>query len=764
MKIQSVHIRNYRKLKNCHIDFDEKKTVLVGANNSGKTSAISAIVWFLKNTDRFTLKEFTATNWAAINEIGEKWLEHDSVDEALLDSHQWDNIVPSMDVWINVEDGEQYRVNHLIPSLSSWDGKKVGVRGQYEPKDVKKLYTVYKDAKIKAKTLEGTEEWEKAGSPDLYPKNLCDFLGKGLNLREYFDVKYYIIDPSLDPDNEDEVQSTPDNEIGNNPLDGLIKVDTILASRDFSDPEGQTDSDIDTLSKQFQQYYKSSGQEDEELTCEGLKLLGGIVTANKTYDEKLKKTFEVPVGELKNINYPGFQNPEIRIRSKIQIEESIKHDSAVQFAIQGMEELVLPEKYNGLGYRNLISIYLKLIDFREKWLKELSEEKNIEPIHIVFVEEPEAHLHAQAQQVFVKKAFEALCNNKLIEVNPWLSTQLVLSTHSNHVVNELDLNCMRYFKRVIDVGKKIPVSKVVNLSSTFGTDDETKQFVTRYIRLTHCDIFFSDAVIFVEGPAEKILVPSFLAKAGLDSYYISVIEVNGRHAHSFRKLIEKIGIATLIVTDIDATDTKIEDGKEKHPSVITAKGNDYKTGNPSIKSWLSGKEQIDDLLALDGREKLVNNVRIAFQTPVNVKWDKNKDDLTEVCPYTFEDALIFTNLELFRQEGLKKMGTITTIANLLKHSNSANELQNKIFKKLESKSGFQKADFAISLLYKDDFVDLVAPVYIQEGLEWMKSYLDSNGIRWQVSIVRFMGMIKVYPGIIWRTAGRKLLRMPVIHV
>ena len=730
MKIQSVHIRNYRKLKNCHIDFGEKKTVLVGANNSGKTSAISAIVWFLKNTERFTLKEFTVTNWALINTIGEKWLEKDSVDDALLSSHQWDNIVPSMDVWINVENGEQYRVNHLIPSLSTWDGKKVGVRGQYVPKDVTKLYTAYKEAKTKARSLEATEEWKEADSPELYPKNLCDFLGKGSNLREYFDVKYYIIDPALDPDDEDEVQTTPDNELGYNPLDGLIKVDTILASRDFSDPEGQTDSEIDTLSKQFQQYYKSSGQEDEELTCEGLKLLGGIVTANKTYDEKLRKTFEVPVGELKNINYPGFQNPEIKIRSKIQIEESIKHDSAVQFAIQGMEELVLPEKYNGLGYRNLISIYLKLIDFREKWLKELSEGKNIEPIHLVFVEEPEAHLHAQAQQVFVKKAFEALCNNKLIEENPWLSTQLVLSTHSNHVVYELDLNCMRYFKRVIDVGEKIPVSKVVNLSSTFGTDDETKQFVTRYIRLTHCDIFFSDAVVLVEGPAEKILVPSFLVKAGLDSYYISVIEVNGRHAHSFRKLIEKIGIAALIVTDIDATDTKVgEDGKEIHPSVITAKGNGYKTGNPSIKSWLSGKEQIDDLLALDEKEKFVNNVRIAFQTPVNVKWDKNKDELTEVCPYTFEDALIFTNLELFRREGLKKMGAITTIANLLKHSNSANELQNKIFKKLESKSGFQKADFAISLLYKDDFVDLVAPVYIQEGLEWMKSYLDSNGNR-----------------------------------
>lgn len=728
MKIQSVHIRNYRKLKNCHIDFGEKETVLVGANNSGKTSAISAIVGFLKSTDRFTLKEFTATNWALINEIGEKWLENDSVDEALLSSHQWDTIVPSMDVWINVEDGEQYRVNHLIPSLSTWDGKKVGVRGQYGPKDVKKLYTAYKEAKTKANILESTEEWKKAGSPELYPRNLCDFLGKGLNLKEYFNVKYYIIDPALDPIEEDKVQETPDHELDSNPFESLIRVDTILASRDFSDPGGQSDSDIDTLSKQFQQYYKSCGLEDEELTSEGLNLLGGIAIANKTYDEKLRKTFEMPVGELKNINYPGFQNPEIKIRSKIQIEEAIKHDSAVQFAIQGMEQLVLPEKYNGLGYRNLISIYMKLIDFREKWLRTFSDGENIEPIHIVFVEEPEAHLHAQAQQVFVRKAFEALCNNELIKEHPWLNTQLVLSTHSNHIVNELDLNCMRYFRRVIG-DSKIPISKVVNLSSTFGKDEEeTKQFVTRYIRLTHCDIFFSDAVILVEGPAEKILVPNFLTKAGLDSYYISVIEINGRHAHSFRKLIEKIGIATLIITDIDAAETKIgKDGKKHLSSVITSKGKGYKTSNPSIKNWLPEKEKIDDLLVLDEKEKIIGNVKIAFQTSINVKWDKDTKDLVEICPYTFEDALIFTNLELFRQDGLKKMGGITTISNLLRKSDSANELQQCIFEKLESKSDFKKADFAVSLLYKNDFIDLEAPAYIKEGLNWMKLYLDSNG-------------------------------------
>lgn len=728
MKIHSIHIKNFRKLKNCHIDFGEKETIFVGANNSGKTSAISAIVWFLKNNEKFTLKEFTATNWALIDRLGDQWLTNDPIDDSLLDSHQWDDIVPSLDIWIDVADGEQYRVNHLIPSLSTWDGKVVGVRCQYNPKDVKRLYVDYKETKEKAIALQSTEEWKKASSPDLFPKNLCDFLAKGSNLRDYFEVKYYIIDFAIEPTDEDVVQVTPNNDLEKNPLEELIRVDTILASRDFSDPEGQSDSDIDTLSKQFQKYYSNSNSEEEVLMPEDLELVSGIAKANETYDAKLTKTFEIPVKELKNINYPGFQNPEIKIRSKIQIEEAIKHESAVQFAIQGMAELALPEKYNGLGYRNLISIYLKLMDFREKWLKALSEGKNIEPIHLVFVEEPEAHLHAQAQQVFVRKAFEALCNNKTIRENHWLKTQLVLSTHSNHVINELDLNCMRYFKRVMDAHDKIPISKVVNLSNTFGLDDETKQFVTRYIRLTHCDMFFADAIILVEGPAEKILVPSFLANAGLESYYISVIEVNGRHAHSFRSLINKIGIPTLIVTDIDATETIVEEGKEKHKAVITAKEKGYKTGNPSITSWLPGKELVDNLMALNGAEKTVDNVRIAFQTAISVKWNKENEVYTDICPYTFEDALIFTNLELFRQNGLKKMGTITTIANLLKKSGSAEDLQKLIFDKLENKSGFKKADFAISLLYKDDFNDLIVPAYIQEGLEWMKKCLDSNDI------------------------------------
>ena len=75
MKLSKIHIYNYRKLKNCVIEFDEKQTVFVGANNSGKTSAMQAIMTFLKDNNRFTANDFTLSNWVSLNEVAEKWID-----------------------------------------------------------------------------------------------------------------------------------------------------------------------------------------------------------------------------------------------------------------------------------------------------------------------------------------------------------------------------------------------------------------------------------------------------------------------------------------------------------------------------------------------------------------------------------------------------------------------------------------------------------------------------------------------------------------
>ena len=48
MNIAFVEINNFRKLKSCRIDLSPKSTIFVGANNSGKTSAMFALMKFFK--------------------------------------------------------------------------------------------------------------------------------------------------------------------------------------------------------------------------------------------------------------------------------------------------------------------------------------------------------------------------------------------------------------------------------------------------------------------------------------------------------------------------------------------------------------------------------------------------------------------------------------------------------------------------------------------------------------------------------------------
>lgn len=742
MRIDHIHIRNFRKLKNCRIDFNIDQTIFVGANNSGKTSAMSAIIWFLKDQNRFTTREFTLTNWRDINKLANSWVAVDDETEnrdallaSLLSPEQWDNLVPSLDLWINVDEKEAYMVYKLIPSLE-WKKDLVGVRLRFEPKDIKSLYADFRTASLKVKEIKESPQYKDANNVDLFPQNMWDFLNRRGNLNKYFEIKYYVLDSqNIDYENPDcNVQATPSISLENNPLVSLIKIDSVEAFREFSDPEGRNDNEIDTLSKQLQAYYRSNFEDETQFDLDDLKLLGEMKRATETYDEKLDKSFRAPIAELNNINYPGFQNPEIHVKSHVSIVDSITHESSVQFTVQGDDELSLPEKYNGLGLRNLISIYLKMVQFREQWTNLDRIEKaginQIEPIHLVFIEEPEAHLHAQAQQVFIRKAMDALTNdsaNEILRNNKNLTTQLVVSTHSNHIVNEVDMCHLRYFKRIIDDHIKIPVSEVVNLSRTFGDDNDTKRFVTRYIRLTHCDILFADAIILVEGAAERILMPKFIRDENMDNFYISVIEINGSHAHRFDSLTQKLGIPTLIITDIDAQEERLEKEELKWKSAIPQKNKKQKTNNDTIKHWLK-IESIDMLLELPFPNKQKGNICISYQMPISVNWtnQKKEDELYEVYPYTFEDSLVFTNIKLFqRDEKMAKMGVITTFYNYLKKAISLEDFHEKMFSCLEKRKNV-KASFATDILYTEQFDKIQAPSYIKEGLIWLQKCLNNK--------------------------------------
>lgn len=99
MNISSVCIQNFRKLYQCHIDFSNDTTLFVGANNSGKTSAMDALGKFLAGRP-FAFNDITISNRELINQIGKQW--ETVACEKPNSLSEWGNLLPSLDVWLNV--------------------------------------------------------------------------------------------------------------------------------------------------------------------------------------------------------------------------------------------------------------------------------------------------------------------------------------------------------------------------------------------------------------------------------------------------------------------------------------------------------------------------------------------------------------------------------------------------------------------------------------------------------------------------------------
>lgn len=229
MRIIGIDIQNFRKLFGCHIDISKETTLFVGANNSGKTSAMDALAKFLANRS-FVFNDITIAKRIDINRIGTKWVEADCEQPAdLLD---WDTIVPKMDIWLDVAPNEMHYVASIIPTLK-WRGGKLGVRLALLPKDVSNLFNEYREAYSSARTTEHARV-EKS-SFNLFPKDLCEFLDR--KLTTYFSIKAFILDPSHFEDAPVQPTSFEAECLTDNPLKDIVRVDMIDAQRGFADPD-----------------------------------------------------------------------------------------------------------------------------------------------------------------------------------------------------------------------------------------------------------------------------------------------------------------------------------------------------------------------------------------------------------------------------------------------------------------------------------------------------------------------------------------------
>lgn len=758
MRIAHLEIANFRKLYSVRIELTDKTTLLVGANNSGKTSAIQALRRFLvKKGKGFRMQDFTLAHWSAIDDIGKAWEAATDDKPVELDPILWAPLLPMLDIWLSVENNELHHVSALLPSLD-WAGGLLGVRLCLRPKDLEGLYREYRIAIQEVHKLhQAAKEAENMGGEDagkaemkltLWPVSLTDFLSR--KLPQHLEMQSFLLDPDklADPVNgQAKPQALAEDALplDTDPLHALIRVNEINAQRGLGesdgadiDPESTKDYDSQKLSDQLRTYYTKHLDPFQTPDVADLAALQAIEAAQEAFDKRLHESFADAFMEVEEMGYPGVTDPKLKITSKLKTVDGLNHDAAVSFEIQMVSKagaavpiLRLPESYNGLGYQNLISMIFRLMSFRDAWMRvgkasKSSTESKIEPLHLVLVEEPEAHLHAQVQQVFINKAYKVLRDHDHLGENAALHTQLIVSTHSSHVAHEVKFGCLRYFRRLpAGMGSTVPISTVINLSNVFGKEDETERFVTRYLRAHHADLFFADAAILVEGPAEKMLVPNFIREHNefLTQCYITLLEINGSHAHRLKPLIEALGLLTLVITDLDAGEvvgTKVK-------AVPVKRGGNQQTNNNVLKSWAPMIVGVDDLLAATHEQKThevdqLFAVRVAYQLPISVP-KKDSKEMEEALPSTFEDALVFENTEFFSK--LDGHGLVKKFRDAINEKIGATATAASMFEALRDGN---KAEFSLDVLLSDEFNTLKCPGYISEGLIWLEDRLKKKQV------------------------------------
>ena len=680
MKIKKVNLRNFRRLEDVEIDFSDKETVFVGPNNSGKTSATSAFKIFLKNQD-FKIHDFSVSKIAELDRYGRG--EEGAKLPAL-----------EMDLWLSINPDIEYgRVITLLPNISAVF-EEVGVRIQYAVLDEDRLNEEYFSAFPEQD--DGTRF-----------KSLAQYLSLPNNLSRHFSTVYWTLEKAGDETkthhmDADEAKKT---------LSSIVRVDFVDAQRNIDDYEASRST---RLSQAFGTYYKSNLQQ-AEINEEANRV---IDENNENLNKHYETSFKGLLGILRSLGVPSVNDRELKLISSLSAEAALKGSTELLY-VDSSHSHELPEVYNGLGFKNLVFIAIQVSHFYLQWIST----ENRRPLcQLIFIEEPEVHLHSQVQQAFISNIWSIIGDVAEQEDAQNNIPQLGVTTHSSHILDAVDFDKVRYFKRCCLHGEDantvatLNASKVLSMrafhpnreSAAGEVQDEAEvlNFLKKYMRLTHCDLFFSDAAVLVEGAAEKLLLPAMIEKEAPDlkSTYLSVLEIGGSYASRFAGLLEFLGIPYLVVTDIDSVDPA------NNRSSCRADHADAITSNSSIQFFL-GKDKIADLKVLNEGDVTVadDSGYIAFQRPTKTPLF---GDEQYMHGRTFEECFIYENIKSFKDDDIQCGITIVTDATLV---------QEDVYQRVKS-STFKKTDFALDMASTG--IDWKTPTYIADGLKWLSGKLD----------------------------------------
>jgi putative ATP-dependent endonuclease of OLD family len=201
-----------------------------------------------------------------------------------------------------------------------------------------------------------------------------------------------------------------------------------------------------------------------------------------------------------------------------------------------------------LGSANVL--YLALKHLEHQYLVEEGERQHT----FLAIEEPEAHLHPHLQRLIYRNYLQT---RDEVEVNAE-PRSILLTTHSPNVASVAPLANVVVLRPIANEGHTIGCSlKKIKLS------DEEREDLERYIDVTRGELFFSKAVILVEGDAEKFLLPT-LAKLydkslDFDAMGVSICSIAGTNFAPYIQLLGPKGldIPFVVLTDFDPKNEEV---------------------------------------------------------------------------------------------------------------------------------------------------------------------------------------------------------------
>lgn len=697
--IEKIKIWNYRKFRTEEIYFDRNLTAIAGSNNAGKTSVVELMSNILFPGKTLNIDDM---NYNARKE-----------DEEILKSISTD-----------VSMTEEEKVEKLFTIDKSLNKITILITISYEEDDILTLFSEYlSDIDSTRKNYYFLVEFKYRKTKEI---EILNYIKKKHNIIELFSSLesniYY-----CNEHGEDKVLiSNKENYYR------LFNYHCVYALRKLSDT---ADEKQNFLSKKLLRTVKNDEQWKEGLTelIEDINQLLISKDLSTKIDEITVDTVRQILDDFSQTN--GGNTGRLGIDFKLEnheIQKVLLEFTKIYFEQDGGGRI--KEQKQGLGYSNLIYLLLETKIFKEKL--------NKEKVNLLVFEEPEAHLHPQMENIFIKylnninKSNEYLANEILESSNiadkheksisedtikeaavtsignnitekDIVPFQMFITTHSSEMAKSIKLSSMRVLRP-----KSHIESKIFDLKPFItGLHSEEVAFYNKFFQFNMIEMVFADKLILFEGDAERLLLKYLIIHDKrfkvLSSQYISYIQVGGAYAHNYLKLIDFLQIKTLILSDIDYKYDSKDIEKEVLQLIKEILNRD--TTNNTIER-ITGKTKIKDII----KSQMKNKGMYGENQLVCLKFQTNKEGYAR----TLEDAI------------LRELLQIRTVFNKVSKEDFQNyidqyNLQISPPRKTETSLRDrvdklnQKTDFMYSMIEHDQIVKSV-PTYILEGLEWLQ--------------------------------------------